>query len=47
MVRLSEFDCAAAGKEGATPFEPMPGRVMREYVSLPAVVLTQPKELGA
>jgi TfoX/Sxy family transcriptional regulator of competence genes len=40
IVRLSEADRAAATKElGATAFEPMAGRPMREYVVLPAKLL--------
>ena len=36
MLRLSETDRAKFLKlPGAKPFEPMPGRVMREYVELP------------
>jgi len=31
--------------EGAKPFEPMPGRVMREYVLVPAVLLNAPDQL--
>jgi TfoX/Sxy family transcriptional regulator of competence genes len=33
-------------KHGAKPFEPMPGRPMKEYVSLPRAVLKDRKELG-
>ena len=47
IVRLSEADRAEASALGATPFEPMPGRPMREYVCLPEVILGQPKELAA
>lgn len=39
MVRLSETDRAAATAAGARPFEPMPGRGMKEYVELPATVV--------
>ena len=36
VVRLPEADRAELlGMRGARPFEPMPGRVMREYVILP------------
>src|SRR5947209_8076751 len=35
MVRLSESDRADAERQGARPFEPMPGRPMKEYVELP------------
>ena len=39
IVRLSEADRERAASElGARPFEPMPGRPMREYVVLPANV---------
>jgi TfoX/Sxy family transcriptional regulator of competence genes len=40
IVRLSEADRASAAKElGATAFEPMAGRSMREYVVLPTKLL--------
>jgi TfoX/Sxy family transcriptional regulator of competence genes len=35
IVRLSEADREALGREGARPFEPMPGRPMREYMVVP------------
>jgi TfoX/Sxy family transcriptional regulator of competence genes len=35
ILRLSEADRANISKHGARPFEPMPGRVMKEYVALP------------
>jgi TfoX/Sxy family transcriptional regulator of competence genes len=45
FVRLSEADRAVAEKElGAKPFEPMPGRPMREYVVLPPSVLSDRKK---
>jgi len=31
--------------KGAKPFEPMPGRVMREYVTVPSVLLKSPEQL--
>lgn len=34
-------------KHGAKAFEPMPGRPMKEYVSLPHSLLTERGELGA
>ena len=34
-------------KHGAKAFEPMPGRPMKEYVSLPHSVMKDHKELGA
>ncbi len=36
MLRLSEDDRGAVTAAGGRPFEPMPGRAMREYVALPA-----------
>lgn len=35
FVRLPEEDRARAIEEGGAAFEPMPGRPMKEYVSLP------------
>jgi TfoX/Sxy family transcriptional regulator of competence genes len=44
FVRLGESDRAAAATElGATPFAPMPGRPMREYVVLPPATLSRPE----
>jgi TfoX/Sxy family transcriptional regulator of competence genes len=45
MVRLSESDRTAAGQIGGKPFEPSPGRAMKEYVELPAKVVASPPEL--
>ena len=42
MVRLSEPDRAVALAGGGKPFEPMPGRAMKEYVELPAAVAGDP-----
>jgi len=40
MVRLSPADRElATAKVGARPFEPSPGRAMREYVELPTKVI--------
>ena len=47
MVRLSETDRVAAAAIGGKPFEPSPGRAMREYVELPPAVTRNPKELAA
>src|SRR3954468_23665876 len=47
MVRLSEADRSAAATIGGRPFEPSPGRAMKEYVELPASVVAGPKELRA
>jgi TfoX/Sxy family transcriptional regulator of competence genes len=45
MVRLAESDRAEAAKIGGKPFEPSPGRAMKEYVELPAKVVGSPSEL--
>ena len=47
MVRLSEADRAEAAKAGGKPFEPSPGRAMKEYVELPAGTVASPTELRA
>ena len=45
FVRLDPDDRAAAmGSAGGRPFEPMPGRPMREYVVLPERALAHPSE---
>ncbi|HXT14907.1 MAG TPA: TfoX/Sxy family protein [Gemmatimonadaceae bacterium] len=47
MVRLSEADRAAAMKiPGAKPFEPSPGRAMKEYVDFPRAVIDDPGALA-
>jgi TfoX/Sxy family transcriptional regulator of competence genes len=45
MVRLSEADRTEAAKVGGKPFEPSPGRAMKEYVELPAKIVGSPSEL--
>jgi TfoX/Sxy family transcriptional regulator of competence genes len=46
MVRLSESDRADAMKRaGAAPFEPTPGRGMKEYVDFPAAVIADTRAL--
>jgi TfoX/Sxy family transcriptional regulator of competence genes len=46
VLRLSEQDRAdAQARSGALPFEPMPGRVMKEYVVVPDSVWSQPNVL--
>ncbi len=46
MLRLSDEDRAQFLKlPGAKPFEPMPGRPMREYVELPPSVMNSPAAL--
>jgi TfoX/Sxy family transcriptional regulator of competence genes len=39
LLRLSEQDRAELLAKGGTIFEPMPGRAMKEYVTVPASVL--------
>src|SRR5919198_1404600 len=39
ILRLSEKDRADFAKLGAKPFEPMPGRIMKEYVIVPKDIL--------
>lgn len=46
MLRLSDSDRAKFLKlPGARPFEPMPGRVMKEYVEVPPEVMNSEAEL--
>jgi TfoX/Sxy family transcriptional regulator of competence genes len=46
VLRLSEQDRAdAQAKTGALPFEPMPGRFMKEYVVVPEAVWSSPDNL--
>jgi TfoX/Sxy family transcriptional regulator of competence genes len=46
MVRLSPADREdAASNAGAKPFEPSPGRAMKEYVDLPAKIVGSPSDL--
>ena len=40
ILRLSELDRAALQAEGWKAFEPMPGRPMREYMAVPARILS-------
>jgi len=47
IVRLSEPDRQAAARDGAQPFEPMPGRPMREYVVVPDRVRESSSDLRA
>ena len=48
MLRLSEADRGACRRQfGAKPFEPSPGRVMREYVEVPDALLKSEKLLNA
>jgi TfoX/Sxy family transcriptional regulator of competence genes len=48
MVRLAEADrVELLARPGASTFEPMPGRSMREYIVLPADVLADAEETAA
>ena len=47
IVRLAADDAAALREAGGRDFEPMPGRPMRGYVSLPASVVADPAALDA
>ena len=40
VARLSEQERAKVAKAGAKPFEPMPGRPMKEYVVIPPADVT-------
>lgn len=42
MLRLPENQRELANTAGAAPFEPMPGRPMKEYVALPASMVEDP-----
>jgi TfoX/Sxy family transcriptional regulator of competence genes len=46
IVRLDEAAREAFLREGASPFEPMPGRRMKEYVVLPAAVVADDAALA-
>ena len=47
MVRLSEADREAAMSiDGARPFEPSPGRAMREYIDFPRRIIDNSAALG-
>jgi TfoX/Sxy family transcriptional regulator of competence genes len=48
IVRLpDEARAELLGQPGAARFEPMPGRPMKEYVVLPAVLVADPSALDA
>lgn len=48
VLRMSEQDRAEAqAKSGALPFEPLPGRVMKEYVVVPESVWSDPDSLDS
>ncbi|MBP6011457.1 MAG: TfoX/Sxy family protein [Alphaproteobacteria bacterium] len=46
MVRLGEAQRAALVKSGGRPFEPMPGRTMREYVVVPDDIVANRRALA-
>jgi TfoX/Sxy family transcriptional regulator of competence genes len=46
MVRLGDGQRAALAKLGGTPFEPMPGRRMREYVVVPEAIVADGRALS-
>jgi len=46
MIRLPEDARTELATLGGGPFEPMPGRPMREYVSLPAALIADPAALA-
>lgn len=47
ILRLSEPDRAALARLGGSPFEPMPGRPMKEYVVVPESILKSEAQLDA
>ena len=48
MLRLSPSDRAEIqDRAGATPFEPVPGRVMREYIVVPPKIVNSGVQLRA
>jgi TfoX/Sxy family transcriptional regulator of competence genes len=46
VIRLPAEARAELAAAGGTPFEPMPGRPMREYLVLPAAVVADPGALA-
>jgi TfoX/Sxy family transcriptional regulator of competence genes len=44
MLRLPEDERAVAVAAGGGPFEPMPGRPMKEYVAVPRALVADPAE---
>jgi hypothetical protein len=45
IVRLSPAEREALSAIGGHPFEPMPGRPMREYLAVPDKIIMSPEEL--
>lgn len=46
MIRLPEAGRSELTALGGRPFEPMPGKPMREYLSLPAALIADAEALG-
>lgn len=46
IVRLAEVDLALLADEGGEQFEPMPGRPMRAFLTLPPAVLEDERSLA-
>jgi hypothetical protein len=47
IVRLPEPELATALGNGATPFEPMPGRPMKGFVVVPPAIVADDTEIAA
>jgi hypothetical protein len=47
VVRLTGVERAVAFDEGATPFEPMPGRPMKDFVVVPPAVVADDAAIDA
>jgi TfoX/Sxy family transcriptional regulator of competence genes len=45
ILRLSPAEREALATIGGSPFEPMPGRPMREYLAVPDKIIMSPEEL--
>ena len=45
MVRLSEAERKSLIRKGWSQFEPMPGRPMKEYLSVPGSIVAAPSQL--
>ena len=46
LFRLPDGERSEIESEGGRPFEPMPGRAMKEYVALPPSVVGKPSALA-
>jgi len=47
ILKLPEADRRSLAERGGRPFEPMPGRVMGEFVVVPPALLADPGELAS